>query len=253
MDNFMNMKNNLNRIPIFATEDWGKIPEMKSITHTHTHTHKFLKQVGKNDPKSPYTSPVRVPTPTELHFDNLFSTINCDVLNENDVSMLKEKVKEIEEKVKENNKPKTITISGKVHTSIKTYCKNMNLNIGDWCSSLLTEQIEKDNCIIDDVEKDSDEVREGEILEISNRFLDEINRDKILLKSDVLLLHKNLTFKGYSQYDGKPIYEKIGDVNLGDIIEYYESISEKVIDIQLVKQVEISKTIKHNTKIEFLI
>jgi hypothetical protein len=233
MDNFMNMKNE-------ATEDWGKIPEMKSITKEMLEKREeYLKQVGKNDPKSPYTSPV--------------STINCDVLNENDISILNEKVKEIEEKVKENNKPMTITIPGKVHALIKTYCKNMNINIGDWCSSVLLEGIGKDNCIIDDVDKDDDEVREDEMWEISNRFLDEINRDKVLIKSDVLLLHKNLTFKGYSQYDGKPIYEKIGNVNLGDIIEYYKSISRKVIDIQLVKQVEISKTIKHNTKIDFLI
>jgi hypothetical protein len=71
-----------------------------------------------------------------------------NIQTEQDLLLLKEKVKEIEKKIKENNKPKTITISGNAHNTIKRFCTSLNFNIGDWCEKILLKEIEDNDCIL---------------------------------------------------------------------------------------------------------
>jgi hypothetical protein len=165
--------------------------------------------------------------------------INSDKLNEEDIDFIKKRVRDLENGVKERNKPKTITIPGKAHLKIKNYCKNLNLSIGEWCTKVLLEEIEEKSCIFDD-ERDADEIRESEMKDITDRYINEINRDKVLIKADLLLVNQNLTFKGYSQYDGNPIYEKTGKIDFQDL----------GIDVKIVKQKEVSLNMSPNYELD---
>jgi hypothetical protein len=139
-----------------------------------------------------------------------------NIQTEKDLLLLKEKVKQIEKKIKENNKPKTITISGNAHNTIKRFCSTLNLNIGDWCEKVLLKEIEDNDCIIRVNEKDTVELNDIEEKErdsklLKDKYIREAQRTKYLIKSNKIIFSDQLKFNGYSRIDGLPIYEFIGD------------------------------------------
>lgn len=138
-----------------------------------------------------------------------------NIQTEKDLLLLKEKVKEIEKKIRENNKPKTITISGTTHNTIKRFCGALNLNIGEWSEKVLLKEIEDNNCVIIVDEHDSATSYEDRILKdaenIKDKYIKEEVRTKYLIKSNKLIFSNQLKFNGYSRIDGQPIYEFTGD------------------------------------------
>ena len=149
-----------------------------------------------------------------------------NIQTEKDLLLLKEKVKEIEKKIKENNKPKTITISGSTHNTIKRFCTTLNLNIGDWCEKILLKEIEDNNCIIltEDIKSDEDRIKEdSEILK--DKYIKEKQKTKYLIKANKLILSSQLKFNGYSRIDGQPIYEFTGeDMNHFKMLNDFDSL-----------------------------
>lgn len=138
-----------------------------------------------------------------------------NIQTEKDLLLLKEKVKEIEKKIKENNKPKTITISGNAHNTIKRFCTSLNLNIGDWTEKILLKEIEDNNCVILVEEHDSTKSYENRIKEdseaLKDKYIKEANRPKLTIKANKLIISDQLKFNGYSRIDGLPIYEFTGE------------------------------------------
>ena len=136
--------------------------------------------------------------------------IDVDKLQEGDIEILKKQLKELEKKVKENNKPKTITISSKTHNTIKRYCQLFNINIGDWAEKALLKEIESTNCVLMD-DMTYEERQKSDMLEISNKFLSEQNSNQHLVKFTKPLISKELKYKGWSVIDGQSIYQYVGD------------------------------------------
>lgn len=83
-----------------------------------------------------------------------------EVLDEENLLTLKEQVKLLEKKIREKNKPKTITISGETHNKIKNFCNSININIGDWVSKTVIDAIDdyinKYDCILNSEEEIDD-------------------------------------------------------------------------------------------------
>lgn len=138
-----------------------------------------------------------------------------NIQTEKDLLLLKEKVKEIEKKIKESDKPKTITISGNAHNKIKKFCGALNLNIGEWTEKILLKEIEDNNCIIIIENFDSGKSYEDRIKEdseiLKDKYIKEKQKPKYLIKSNKLILSNQLKFNGYSRADGLPIYEFTGE------------------------------------------
>ena len=153
-----------------------------------------------------------------------------NIQTDKDLLLLKEKVKQIEKKIKENNKPKTITISGSTHNTIKRFCSTLNLNIGDWCEKVLLKEIEDNDCILrvnemDTVELNDTEEKERDSKILKDKYIKEAQRTKYLIKSNKLVLSSQLKFNGYSRIDGQPIYEFTGeDMNHFKMINDFDSL-----------------------------
>jgi hypothetical protein len=143
------------------------------------------------------------------HFKNIKKnipqiTVDSDVDDSELLLLLKEKVKLIEKKIKESNKPKTITISGRTHNEIKKFCTTLNFSIGEWCEKVLLKEIKYNNCVIVD-EEDYDEKDV-----ISKKWIEEAERKKYLIKYNKHILSNEFKFIGYSIVDGYLVYEYIG-------------------------------------------
>ena len=153
-----------------------------------------------------------------------------NIQTEKDLLLLKEKVKQIEKKIKENNKPKTITISGSTHNTIKRFCTSLNLNIGDWCEKILLKEIEDNDCILrvnemDTVELNDTEEKERDSKILKDKYIKEAQRPKYLIKANKLILSTQLKFNGYSRIDGQPIYEFTGeDMNHFKMVNDFDSL-----------------------------
>jgi hypothetical protein len=129
-------------------------------------------------------------------------TVDSDVDDTELLLLLKEKVKSIEKKIKESNKPKTITISGKTHNEIKKFCTTLNFSIGEWCEKILLNEIKNNSCII------YDDYDEKDL--ISKKWIEEADRKKYLIKYNKHILSNEFKFIGYSITDGYLVYEYIG-------------------------------------------
>lgn len=129
-------------------------------------------------------------------------TVDSDVDDSELLLLLKEKVKLIEKKIKESNKPKTITISGKTHNEIKKFCTTLNFSIGEWCEKILLNEIKNNSCII------YDDYDEKDL--ISKKWIEEADRKKYLIKYNKHILSNEFKFIGYSITDGYLVYEYIG-------------------------------------------
>lgn len=165
---------------------------------------------------------------------------NIENIDLDDIKKVKEQLRKIEKEVKKANKPKTITISAKVHQKIKKYCETHGHNIGEWVEKIATDKIKGDSCIIED-DRTHDEIRESDIENLKIKYkASEINSD--LFKSKVGILSNKVSFKGYSAIDGDPIYET-----------FCKKSIEEVTDIKDVKSEEISSTINPDDNMDFII
>jgi hypothetical protein len=189
------------------------------------------------------------PITSDSELDNLFrsrSNPYIDLIEINDVSEselleLKEKIKLIEKNIKINNKPKTITISGKIHNKIKKYCNDLGLSIGDWCEETLLKEMDKSCVMYDDYD-------EAEI--ITKNWLAEKNRTKRLIKYNKHIISDEFRFVGYSVIDGYLIYEYIGDdIVYTMLINNFDNLG---VEISNAKEDEIGN-IKNNDFETFLI
>lgn len=168
---------------------------------------------------------------------------NIDKIEESDLDSLKSKIKEVEKRVKEKNKPKTITISGKDHAKIKKYCSLLNLNIGDWVTKVLLKEIDDSSAIIIDNESTNAEILERYSKEIKDRYLTELNANKSLFKSNVIIFNPSFKFQGYSSVDKLPIY---------DVVKMPENewLLSRNITLKCVSKSEVSYNISHNMDLE---
>jgi hypothetical protein len=192
---------------------------------------------------------ITTPITSDSELDNLFrsrSNPYIDLIEINDVSEselleLKEKIKLIEKNIKINNKPKTITISGKIHNKIKKYCNDLGLSIGDWCEETLLKEMDKSCVMYDDYD-------EAEI--ITKNWLAEKNRTKRLIKYNKHIISDEFRFVGYSVIDGYLIYEYIGDdIVYTMLINNFDNLG---VEISNAKEDEIGN-IKNNDFETFLI
>jgi hypothetical protein len=192
---------------------------------------------------------IKTPITSDSELDNLFrsrSNPYIDLIEINDVSEselleLKEKIKLIEKNIKINNKPKTITISGKIHNKIKKYCNDLGLSIGDWCEETLLKEMDKSCVMYDDYD-------EAEI--ITKNWLAEKNRTKRLIKYNKHIISDEFRFVGYSVIDGYLIYEYIGDdIVYTMLINNFDNLG---VEISNAKEDEIGN-IKNNDFETFLI
>lgn len=158
------------------------------------------------------------------------------VEDEKELLRLKQKVKAMELKLKEANKPKTITIAGRTHNVIKKYCSTFNVNIGEWVESVLLAEIENNNCVLDGLDKKEMES------ELINKWTDENQRQKTLIKSSKIILSKDIKFVGYSYVDNKPIY----DFTNIDIVNFKAKYDKELdgVELSIVKKYEVSKQLK---------
>ncbi len=174
---------------------------------------------------------------------------NIDKIEESDLATLKSKLKEVEKKVKEKNKPKTMTISGKDHAIIKQYCTMFNLNIGNWVSKILLKEINENNAITIDNESTPEELHEMKRKEVIDRYLKR-NADqmgKCLFKSNKIVFNPNFKFVGYSMVDSLPIYE-INNKN--NNLDY---ISNNSIELKPSNIGEVSLNIFYNDDVDIII
>lgn len=159
--------------------------------------------------------------------DNLIKDVNTTDMSDGDISLLRDKMKEVERILKDKSKPKTITISGDSHKAVKEYCNINNINIGEWVSSVLLEKIEnikKEIPFYDFknhyIERNYELVKNINILE--NCIINttpELESERILKKYLKVSKEKNMYIKlnlfidndifnllGYDMVDGLPIF-----------------------------------------------
>lgn len=174
-------------------------------------------------------------------------SIVIDNLTENDVKNLKTKMREIEKKVREKNKPKTITISGEDHSIIKSYCNSLQLNIGEWSAKVLLDEINKHKCILfDDLTYEEKMERDTEL--IKEKYFNKSNSNLKLFKCNKILFGTIFKFKGYSEVDAKPIYELASGTENSIINDYIE----QGVEFQTCQRNEISANIFYNLDLEIL-
>ena len=82
----------------------------------------------------------------DLFINGLDKINDISELEDEQIIKLREKLKEIDVKLKEKTKPKTITISGEAHNMIKNHCSLIKENVGEWSEKILVDKI-KDNLI----------------------------------------------------------------------------------------------------------
>lgn len=159
--------------------------------------------------------------------DNLIKDVNATDMSDGDISLLRDKMKEVERILKDKSKPKIITISGDSHKAVKEYCNVNNINIGEWVSSVLLEKIEnikKEIPFYDFknyyIERNYELVKNINILE--NCIINttpELESERILKKYLKVRKEKNMYIKlnlfidndifnllGYDMVDGLPIF-----------------------------------------------
>lgn len=144
-------------------------------------------------------------------FDNIERDImGCAGLEEEQILILKEKLKTFEAKLKEKEiKPKTITISGSVHNKIKNHCGYIGIKIGDWVEKVLLEAMQP-AIITEKLDYEQQEKQlEKEKEDMVQSWIKSKDRNKVIIADKLILLPK-FKFLGYEEYNGKPTYDFIG-------------------------------------------
>lgn len=150
------------------------------------------------------------------------------------INDIKKKLKDFEKSIKERNKPKTITISGKSHEVIKKYCSQLNLKIGDWVEDILQKEIDNNSAVFIG-EENYEEYIEKECEKLVDKYKD-LNYVTWSIKIDKFILLKNFKFLGYHISDGMPMYKYTGN--------NWEIEKERIGDFTIVKDPDcISKSI----------
>jgi len=171
--------------------------------------------------------------------DGLLNNLDNYDITEEEIVEMKEKMKQMDAKLKEKNKPKTITVSAQTHSAIKKYCISMNLNIGDWVTKILLEKIEEHNCTEEFEQEDYVDIETKEIID---RYVNSKNL-KNLYKTDKLIFHKDFAFKGYSSLDGKPVYN-CDFKNVSTLLNEYD------VECVMASKREVGNGIYHNLDLE---
>lgn len=144
-------------------------------------------------------------------FDSIERDImGCDGLEEEQILILKEKLKTFETKLKEKEiKPKTITISGSIHNKIKNHCGYIGIKIGDWVEKVLLEAMQP-AIITEKLDYNQQEKQlEKQKDDLIQTWIKSKDRNKVII-SDKLILLTNFKFLGYESANGKPTYDFIG-------------------------------------------
>jgi hypothetical protein len=147
----------------------------------------------------------------EKDFDSIErGIIECDGLEEEQILILKEKLKTFEAKLKEKEiKPKTITISGSIHNKIKNHCGYIGIKIGDWVEKVLSEAMQP-AIITEKLDYNQQEKQfEKQKDDLIQTWIKSKDRNKVII-TDKLILLTNFKFLGYESANGKPTYDFIG-------------------------------------------
>ena len=151
-----------------------------------------------------------------------------------EIQALEAQLKEAKRKLKEKNKPKTITISSSDHDLIKKHCSIFGLNIGEWTSNVLKREIEESSCLI---KEDFDE--EVEKSKILSKYSTGDNYPRY--KSSKYIMSTQYEFVGYSKIDSLPIYKFIGkEIPSPEVLIEKELVLKKLVQVGK----EISMTIE---------
>lgn len=218
IENIFNMTSDFPNFDKSEIED--KIPRLKSVD---------------NSKKSKNLKP---------EIESILDNIEKLDINEDDLQGFKLKMKTLEKKIKEQNKPKTITISSKDHATIKKYCTIFNLNIGDWVTKTLLEKIESDNCIIsEDIDSKELFIRDSEALLEKYKPL-----TGTIIKTDFFLNGKDFNLLGYSKLDGKNIY-----ILTDDYVKIFADLKSRDVSFELSRYSEVSTEIIPDTDKEIKI
>jgi hypothetical protein len=144
-------------------------------------------------------------------FDNIEKgIIECDGLEEEQILILKEKLKTFEAKLKEKEiKPKTITISGSVHNRIKNHCGYIGIKIGDWVEKVLLESMQPAIITeeLDFAQQENNLKKQKD--DLIQTWIKSKDRNRVIV-SDKLIMLPNFKFLGYENSNGKPTYDFIG-------------------------------------------
>lgn len=141
-------------------------------------------------------------------FDSIEKDImGCEGLEEEQILILKEKLKTFEAKLKEKEiKPKTITISGSVHNKIKNHCGYIGIKIGDWVEKVLLDAIQP-AIIKEKLEQEKQFEKQKE--DLIQTWIKSKDKNKVII-ADKLIMLTNFKFLGYESVNGKPTYDFIG-------------------------------------------
>ena len=180
----------------------------------------------------------------------LNENINIESLSSQDLKEAKNRLKHIEKKVKEKEKPKTITIPGDTHQKVKKHCKELNLTIGNFTTDVLIKEIGNAVCITKE-DKSQEEVIDERKEELEKKYvnLNKILSSDTLIKTDYLLLSDNFSFKGYSIIDGKPIYQVMNKT-------FYSSMNNEIkkeLNPKIIKKNELSTKINPKEDLDFML
>ena len=157
-----------------------------------------------------------------------------DDITMDQITNLRKKLKEVEKSIKEKNKPKTITISGKSHESIKKYCSQLNLKIGDWVEETLKKEMFDNLAVSIDNGSDEDHIKD-QCDKLVDKYKDH-NKVDWAIKSNSYIFITGFKFLGYYEADGLPAYKYIGND--------WENDKMKIGDLTIIKNTEfISKMI----------
>jgi len=107
-------------------EKLKKLGEM-GLKYNETTEYRLLEKVNKSS--------------YDLFIDGLDKINDISQLEDEQIIKLRDKLKEIDVKLKEKAKPKTITISSEAHNIIKNHCSSVNENVGEWSEKMLINLI----------------------------------------------------------------------------------------------------------------
>ncbi len=164
--------------------------------------------------------------------DNLIVDVNKSDISDVEISLIRDKMKEFEKALKDKSKPKTITISGSCHKMVKDFCSDNNLNIGDWVSRILMDEVDKkskdlnynirrahsvvyqdfikgvdmgEDCILNETEEEAS-------ARIIRKYKGVINKSKkVFIKSNEFIDDAKVLLIGYDRLDGYGIYLVISE------------------------------------------
>lgn len=173
-------------------------PELQGLIDELTNNSSIGELMGLEDKKSNYAN----------FINNLDKIDDISNLEDEQILKLRDKLKEIDGKLKEKAKPKTITISGEAHGVIKTHCSSLNESIGEWSEKILLENVKPKRYRILTIKLNSEEILhsvKNAIQKIGQKegLITTINKECSFIYSSLI---GKLEFLGFSRIHGQPIF-----------------------------------------------